>query len=55
VVIVGGIIPDEDVPVLEQSGVARVFHPGTSLREIVAFIEARVAVQRAECKQGELL
>jgi methylmalonyl-CoA mutase C-terminal domain/subunit len=45
-VIVGGIVPDDDVPPLEQSGVARVFHPGTSLGEIITFIQSRVAMQR---------
>ena len=31
---VGGIIPDDDIAVLESSGVARVFTPGASLDEI---------------------
>jgi methylmalonyl-CoA mutase C-terminal domain/subunit len=54
-VIVGGIVPDDDVPLLEQSGVARVFHPGTSLGEIVTFVESRVATQRSTREQGGLL
>jgi methylmalonyl-CoA mutase C-terminal domain/subunit len=33
-VIVGGIIPDEDIPKLEQIGVAKVFTPGSHLQEI---------------------
>jgi methylmalonyl-CoA mutase C-terminal domain/subunit len=33
-VVVGGIIPDDDVPALVQAGVAQVFTPGASLREI---------------------
>ena len=37
-VMVGGIIPEADVPKLEAMGVARVFGPGTSLDEIVAFL-----------------
>lgn len=37
-VIVGGIIPDADVPRLEALGVRRVFGPGTSLDDIVAFL-----------------
>ncbi|SRR6266436_443088 len=45
-VIVGGIVPDEDVPLLERSGVARVFHPGTRLGEIVGFVQGSVATQR---------
>src|ERR1044072_4593639 len=30
-VLVGGIVPEEDVPKLQEMGVARVFGPGTSL------------------------
>ena len=37
-VIVGGIIPDADVPRLKAMGVAHVFGPGTSLDDIVAFV-----------------
>ena len=33
-VVVGGIVPRTDEAVLLQSGVARVFHPGVSLKEI---------------------
>ncbi len=40
--IVGGIIPDEDVPRLKQAGVAEVFQPGASTQEIVDFIRTRV-------------
>ena len=40
-VLVGGIIPDEDVPQLLDLGVSRVFGPGTSLPEIAAFVGAR--------------
>lgn len=29
-VIVGGIVPDDDIPTLEAAGVARVFTPGAS-------------------------
>jgi methylmalonyl-CoA mutase C-terminal domain/subunit len=42
-VIAGGTIPDEDVPAVEDLGIARVFGPGTSLREIIAFLRERVA------------
>jgi methylmalonyl-CoA mutase C-terminal domain/subunit len=41
-VIVGGIIPDADIPSLEALGVARVFTPGTSLPEIAEFIRGAV-------------
>ena len=37
-VIVGGIVPDEDEDMLLAAGVARVFHPGTALDEISAYI-----------------
>jgi len=37
-VVAGGIIPDEDVPALQEMGVHRVFGPGTRTDEIVAFI-----------------
>lgn len=33
-VIVGGIVPDEDERALIESGVSKVFHPGSSLDEI---------------------
>ncbi len=39
----GGIIPDEDIPFLEHEGVARVFGPGTSTRDIIEYIEGAVA------------
>ena len=38
VVIVGGIIPDEDAAELKRQGVAQVFQPGSSLGSIVDFI-----------------
>jgi methylmalonyl-CoA mutase cobalamin-binding domain/chain len=40
-VLVGGIIPEDDIPKLLAMGVARVFGPGTSLDEIVQFLKAR--------------
>ncbi len=36
--LVGGIIPEADVPKLLQMGVAHVFGPGTSISEIVEFL-----------------
>ena len=41
-VLVGGIIPEEDVPKLQAVGVARVFGPGTPLYEIIDFIKEGV-------------
>ena len=37
--IVGGVIPQEDIPALMADGVARVFLSGTPIEEIVAYIE----------------
>ncbi|MEW6225294.1 MAG: cobalamin B12-binding domain-containing protein [Chloroflexota bacterium] len=39
-VTVGGIIPDDDVPALRDAGVAAVFGPGTTIREVADFIRA---------------
>jgi methylmalonyl-CoA mutase, C-terminal domain len=38
VVFGGGIIPDEDIPPLREMGVNRIFGPGTSLDDVVAFV-----------------
>ena len=37
-VLVGGIIPDEDVAKLQAAGIRGIFGPGTSTQDIVAFI-----------------
>jgi methylmalonyl-CoA mutase C-terminal domain/subunit len=34
----GGIIPDEDIPVLEELGVAKVFTPGATTSEITGWV-----------------
>ena len=39
VVVLGGIIPDADLPALAAMGITGVFRPGTPMRDIVAFIE----------------
>jgi methylmalonyl-CoA mutase cobalamin-binding domain/chain len=44
-VLVGGIIPEGDVPKLLEMGVARVFGPGTALPEIVSFLQEHTAAQ----------
>jgi methylmalonyl-CoA mutase C-terminal domain/subunit len=38
-VVAGGIIPDEDVPALNELGIRGIFGPGTSTEDIVKFIE----------------
>jgi methylmalonyl-CoA mutase C-terminal domain/subunit len=42
-VFVGGIIPAPDVPELKKMGVAEVFLPGASTRDVVGSIESAVA------------
>jgi len=41
-VIAGGIIPDEDIPFLKQSGVSAVFLPGAKIKDIADFIKNNV-------------
>ena len=45
-VIVGGIVPHKDEAMLLASGVAQVFHPGTSLDEVVEHVRALTAKRR---------
>jgi methylmalonyl-CoA mutase C-terminal domain/subunit len=42
-VLVGGIIPDEDVPALQTMGVAAVFGPGANTEAIIRAFEAAAA------------
>jgi methylmalonyl-CoA mutase C-terminal domain/subunit len=41
-VLVGGIIPDQDVDALKKAGVAAIFQPGTAMDDIVQFIRSNV-------------
>jgi methylmalonyl-CoA mutase C-terminal domain/subunit len=41
-VVVGGIIPDVDIPKLNGIGVKGIFLPGTPMQEIVDFITRNV-------------
>lgn len=41
VVVLGGIVPESDIPTLERCGVAAVFHPGTSVAVVAQFIRQR--------------
>jgi methylmalonyl-CoA mutase C-terminal domain/subunit len=45
-VLVGGIIPEADIPGLKQAGIAEIFLPGTSTQEIIDFIHKRLAQPR---------
>lgn len=45
-VLLGGTIPETDIPGLKKAGIAEIFLPGTSTQDIVAFVRQR-AVQKA--------
>jgi methylmalonyl-CoA mutase cobalamin-binding domain/chain len=40
-VLIGGIVPEVDIPKLTEMGVARVFGPGTAMQVIVDFLRDR--------------
>ena len=40
----GGIIPDEDIPILKEAGIAEIFGPGTKSEEIIHFIKDKTRV-----------
>ncbi len=42
VVFGGGIVPDEDLPLLEEAGVAAIFLPGTPMDTIADWVKANV-------------
>ena len=50
-VVVGGIVPEDDAKVLEEAGVAKVFHPGAKLDDIVSFINETVAKRQEKAKE----
>jgi methylmalonyl-CoA mutase C-terminal domain/subunit len=41
----GGIIPEEDIPVLEKAGVAKIFTPGATMDEIVDWVRGNVTAE----------
>ncbi|ERI05922.1 methylmalonyl-CoA epimerase [Aneurinibacillus aneurinilyticus] len=43
IVIGGGVIPDEDIPFLEEQGVVKVFTPGTKTKDTADFIRHKVS------------
>ena len=42
-VLIGGIIPEADIPALKRDGIAEVFLPGTPTQAIVDFIRQRTS------------
>ena len=47
-VLVGGIIPEVDIPKLKAIGVKGIFLPGTGMQEIIDFIGTNVRETRSE-------
>ncbi len=43
----GGIVPRDDIPKLEEAGVEKIFTPGATTGEIVAWLNERLAEQTA--------
>ncbi|MFZ3172687.1 MAG: cobalamin B12-binding domain-containing protein [Carboxydocellales bacterium] len=41
-VVGGGVIPDEDIPLLKAAGIAEIFTPGTTTTATIEFIRNRV-------------
>ena len=41
----GGIIPEEDTPALEKIGFQKIFRPGTSTQDIIAYVRNTVGVK----------
>lgn len=44
-IIAGGTIPDEDIPLVKEMGVAEVFGPGTRLQDAIAFVRDNAPVR----------
>ena len=49
VLVLGGTIPQDDIPELKELGVAEVFTPGSSVQEIVDYIQGAVRPSRPRC------
>ena len=52
-VIMGGVIPPDDVPLLKEEGIDEVFGPETPLQKIVAFIKENVGKKGWKAWMGE--
>ena len=44
-VLVGGTIPDVDIPKLKEAGVAEVFGPGTDTRDVVTYLRTQLSAR----------
>jgi len=43
----GGIVPKDDIPKLEEAGIEKIFTPGATTGEIVAWLDRRLSAERA--------
>jgi methylmalonyl-CoA mutase C-terminal domain/subunit len=43
----GGIIPEADIPLLEQAGVAKIFTPGTRTQDVVDWVNQALTAEPA--------
>ncbi len=53
-VLVGGIVPQEDISVLKAKGVSEIFLPGTSTEDIVTFIRQNVRSDQLKNRASNL-
>jgi methylmalonyl-CoA mutase C-terminal domain/subunit len=51
-IVAGGIIPEEDVPVLKKMGIQAIFRPGAMTQDIVDFVNAAMASKRETPHRG---
>ncbi|CAN5667803.1 cobalamin-dependent protein [soil metagenome] len=42
-IVAGGTIPDQDIPAILEMGIARVFGPGTPMREAISYVRGEIA------------
>jgi methylmalonyl-CoA mutase, C-terminal domain len=50
-VVIGGIIPDVDIPKLREKGIRGIFLPGTPMQEIIDFIAGNVRSRIEEAQE----
>jgi methylmalonyl-CoA mutase C-terminal domain/subunit len=48
IVIIGGVIPYKDIPMLTEKGVRKVFRPGTPIKEIAEYIQREIHARRQQ-------
>ncbi len=51
-IVIGGIIPEADIPGLREMGIAGVFPPGTSTQQVVDFVGELARNRQAEAPQN---